>query len=124
MKSQNELKDPKTHVAFETSKPRNPDTKDASKYKVYSLLYDILQKREAATKEFKKNHNVTPESGLIVPKYEVPWVTFWMQKAEQLMHAPQANHEAFKIYPQFSYFQIPLLEFAPKVIDAFLNPYP
>ena len=91
----------------------NPDTKDGLKYKAYCLLYDFIQRREQAVQAFKDEHAVKD-----LPKYEVPWVTQWIHKAEA------NSQDKFELTPQVSYFQAPLLEFAPIVIDAFVSPYP
>lgn len=103
---------------------KNPDTMDGLKYQAYHLLYDLIKRREDAINQFKLDHNITNCNP--IPKYEVPWISHWMQKAEGLLFSTKRNKEelTFTTMPQVSYFQVPLLEFAPYVIDSFLNPYP
>jgi hypothetical protein len=102
----------------------NPETQDGLKYQVYNLLYDVIKRREDAVNQFKLDHNITPLNP--IPKYEVPWITHWMIKSESMLKVAQrpADQLVFRTMPQISYFQVPLLEFAPQVIDAFLNPFP
>jgi hypothetical protein len=66
-------------------------------------LFDFIQKRDKAIAQFKKEHAVKS-----LPKYEIPWISNW-------------GKSAFMIHPQVSYYQAPLLEHAPQVIDTFLN---
>lgn len=104
----------------QSSDKKNPmcDSKDAAKYKVYSFLYDMIQKRDEAIKQFKLTHNITNKKTF--PKYEIPWISEYLQKAES-MCGSQLKPK-FMIHPQVSYFQAPLLEFSSYVIDSFMHP--
>ena len=86
----------------------------------------MIKCRENAINQFKYSHKINKESGFKFPKYEVPWISNWMKKAEGLLQGEKRDDESliFTTHPQVSYFQVPLLEFAPQVIDAFLNPFP
>jgi len=54
----------------------NPDIADSMMYRVYAILYSLLTQRENTLKQFKLDYNITPKKPF--PKYEVPWVSFWM----------------------------------------------
>lgn len=64
-------------------KMTNPDTKDGHKYQIYNLLYDLIKRREEAIDQFKLDHNITIQTP--IPKYEVPWVSYWLQRSESML---------------------------------------
>eukprot|EP00347_Sterkiella_histriomuscorum_P003024 403365884 len=65
---------------------------DKLRYRIYTLLYDFQSKKEQTLKPFN------------LPVYQVPFIT--TNKGESL-----------KMNPQVSYFQSPLLEIAPDIIQ-------
>jgi hypothetical protein len=73
----------------------------------------MIKRREDAINQFKLDHNITPRYP--IPKYEVPWISYWMEKSENMLKGTKRSEDelVFTTMPQISYFQVPLLEFAP-----------
>ena len=63
---------------------KNPEMADSLKYKIYNILYQLLNHREDTIKQFKLDYNITAKKEF--PRYEIPWISYWMQKAERLVY--------------------------------------
>ena len=72
----------------------------SEKYRAYGLLYELIQKRDDALNQFLGNYNFA--KGL--PKFEIPWITCWVQAANRCINIEPSPDDDFKISAQVSYF--------------------